>query len=377
MSRTGCIQLLFILTLTFFAGQVVLGCISGSLALVAESFHSLSVSICLYVTLYSSKLAEKNAHSSQFTYGWQRAEILGTLLNGILLIALSFAIVINAIQRCFHFKEMEFPQIVFATGGLSLLINIITVLLFRESTFLYLKNILRDKSHLSSSPTSSFTSHNEPRIHFSSPFDSIDRCHYDETAPLFLPQFNRQKLPNSLTTDSCVDRIHFGKRNLTWYSYHLASSTFGSVVLLISSGIAWGTASTWGFLADLIGGLIIASVLFTTSIPLVIKAASILMQGLPNAIPFDLIRDCINEIPGILSVHEFHLWQLRDATTAASIRVKVVNATSYSPIERKVQEILQSYGIHSFTVEPEFMNSYRDVLTRTTKEKGCVLIPAN
>ncbi|KAK9761937.1 Zinc resistance conferring protein, variant 2 [Basidiobolus ranarum] len=356
MSRTGCLQVLFIFTLIFFSGQVLLGCASGSLALVAESFHSLSVSICLYVTLYSSKLAEQNEHSSQYTYGWQRAEILGTLLNGIILTALSFAVVLNVIQRCFHSKEMEIPQLVFATGALSLLVNIVTMLLFRESTYLYLRRILRDKSHSSIAPTA-FSSPNQPS------------CQFDETAPLLLPQFDRSKQSTSFTTGNSMDQTSYGKRDLMWYSYHLLSSTFGSVVLLITSGITWSTLSQWRFLADLIGGLVIALVHLVASIPLVIKAARMLMQGLPNAIPFDLIRDSINEIPGILAVQEFHLWQPGDATTAASIRVKVVNATSYSPIERKIQEILQSYGIHSFTVEPEFMNSYRDVLARTTKEK--------
>jgi zinc transporter 1 len=40
--------------------------------------------------------------SSKYTYGLQRAEILGGLVNGVSLLALTFMIVVEALKRFFH-----------------------------------------------------------------------------------------------------------------------------------------------------------------------------------------------------------------------------------------------------------------------------------
>lgn len=45
------------------------------------------------------QLAAKETTSSKYSYGWQRAEILGALINGVFLLALCFSIFMEAIER--------------------------------------------------------------------------------------------------------------------------------------------------------------------------------------------------------------------------------------------------------------------------------------
>ncbi|KAH9444205.1 hypothetical protein Pst134EB_026584 [Puccinia striiformis f. sp. tritici] len=40
--------------------------------------------------------------SHEYSYGWQRAEVLGALINGVFLLALCFSIFLEAIQRVFE-----------------------------------------------------------------------------------------------------------------------------------------------------------------------------------------------------------------------------------------------------------------------------------
>lgn len=56
--------------------------------------------VSLIVALYAIKLAG-NASSAAYSYGWQRAEVLGALINGVFLIALCFSICLEAVQRLF------------------------------------------------------------------------------------------------------------------------------------------------------------------------------------------------------------------------------------------------------------------------------------
>ena len=80
-------------------------------------------------------------------YGWQRAEQLGALVNGVFLLALVFTIVIEAIQRfitpqgmgpiswaletsnCFA-TDIVNPKLVLIVGGIGLVFNISGMLIF-------------------------------------------------------------------------------------------------------------------------------------------------------------------------------------------------------------------------------------------------------
>jgi len=53
----------------------------------------------LIVALYAIKLAARQTTSPKYSYGWQRAEILGALINGVFLLALCLSIFLEAIQR--------------------------------------------------------------------------------------------------------------------------------------------------------------------------------------------------------------------------------------------------------------------------------------
>lgn len=57
--------------------------------------------ISLIVALYAIKLATSPSTSTN-SYGWQRAEILGALINGVFLVALCVSIMLEAIKRFFQ-----------------------------------------------------------------------------------------------------------------------------------------------------------------------------------------------------------------------------------------------------------------------------------
>src|SRR5208282_1762944 len=56
----------------------------------------------LIVALYAIKLAARQTTSPKYSYGWQRAEILGALINGVFLLALCLSIFLEAVQRFFE-----------------------------------------------------------------------------------------------------------------------------------------------------------------------------------------------------------------------------------------------------------------------------------
>jgi cobalt-zinc-cadmium efflux system protein len=86
------------LTMSFTAVEVVGGLLTGSLALLADAAHMLSDNVALAVALLAVWLAGRPS-TPERSFGWQRAEILAALVNGLILVALAIWIFIEAWGR--------------------------------------------------------------------------------------------------------------------------------------------------------------------------------------------------------------------------------------------------------------------------------------
>lgn len=86
------------------------------------------------------------------------------------------------------------------------------------------------------------------------------------------------------------------------------------------------------------------------------ESALILLQTVPTHIQIDsLQRKLLQEIDGVLAVHEFHVWQLAGDRIIASAHIRCRNLHDYMQIAEKVKEFFHNEGIHSTTIQPEFV----------------------
>jgi cobalt-zinc-cadmium efflux system protein len=74
------------------------GLLTGSLALLADAGHLLSDVGAIAIGLMAARLAAR-APTPARTFGLQRSEVLGALINGILLVVISVLIVVEALGR--------------------------------------------------------------------------------------------------------------------------------------------------------------------------------------------------------------------------------------------------------------------------------------
>lgn len=78
--------------------EVVGAGLSGSLALLADAGHMTSDAIGLVVALVASAIAARPA-TDRHTFGFRRVEVLGALVNGVLLTVVAVLVAIEAIAR--------------------------------------------------------------------------------------------------------------------------------------------------------------------------------------------------------------------------------------------------------------------------------------
>src|SRR5688572_24799339 len=93
--------------------QIVGAMLSGSLALLADAAHMFTDAAALVIALIASAVAARPANDRR-TFGFQRAEVFGALVNGVILIVLSVWISVEGIRRLMDPGDVE------VAGGLML-----------------------------------------------------------------------------------------------------------------------------------------------------------------------------------------------------------------------------------------------------------------
>jgi cobalt-zinc-cadmium efflux system protein len=86
------------LIVLFMAGEVVVGIVGNSLALLSDAAHMLTDAGALVVSLVVLRLAAQPAGGNR-TFGLRRSEILSAQANGAALLVLAFLIVYGAVRR--------------------------------------------------------------------------------------------------------------------------------------------------------------------------------------------------------------------------------------------------------------------------------------
>lgn len=128
--------LLFALCLTLgFAGvEAVGGWLSGSLALMSDAGHMVSDAFSLAIGAVAAWLAKRPA-SARHSFGLQRAEVIGALVNGLLMAGVVVAVVIAAIQRLAEPAPVSGGTVMLiALGGLLVNILVAWILMRGEQT---------------------------------------------------------------------------------------------------------------------------------------------------------------------------------------------------------------------------------------------------
>ncbi|WP_396655066.1 cation diffusion facilitator family transporter [Microbacterium sp.] len=78
--------------------QIVGAVLSGSLALLADAVHMFTDGAALVIALVASIVAARPANDRR-TFGYQRAEVFGALVNGVILLVLAVGIAVEGVRR--------------------------------------------------------------------------------------------------------------------------------------------------------------------------------------------------------------------------------------------------------------------------------------
>jgi cobalt-zinc-cadmium efflux system protein len=110
------------LIVVFMAGEVVVGVIAQSLALLSDAAHMLTDAASIVLALVAMRLAARPARGS-YTYGLKRTEILSAQANGLTLLLLSVWLTYEAIRRMIDPPEVA-GGLVVVTAVVGIAVNL-------------------------------------------------------------------------------------------------------------------------------------------------------------------------------------------------------------------------------------------------------------
>ncbi|XP_015792640.1 zinc transporter 1 isoform X2 [Tetranychus urticae] len=323
-------RLLFmlILTITFFFVELIVGYITNSMALIADSFHMLSDVIALIIAYVSVLMSPKEWVKN--TFGWARAEVLGALVNAVFLIALCFSIFVESIKRFYNPEELHAPSLLLGVGVAGLIVNIIGLILFHGAG-----------------------GHSHGKNHKD----------YDESEG---GENGQEKNEPTKKAPQSSDQM-----NIRGVFLHILADALGSVIVCISALIIMFTDWSIVDYVDPTLSILMVTLIMYSTWPLLSESAMILLQTVPTHIEVEDLRETLTkEIKGVLAVHEFHVWQLTGDRIIASAHIQVQNLQDYMRIAEKVKEFFHNKGIHSTTIQPEFVDLK---LENFNFKDGCIL----
>ena len=138
--------------------------------------------------------------------------------------------------------------------------------------------------------------------------------------------------------------------NLRGAWLHLLTDALGSVQALVAGGLVW--AFGW-HRADPVASALIALLVVWSSWHLLRETVGVLMESAPGHIDVEEVRGSLLDLPGVVAVHDLHVWTI--ASGRESLSAHVVAAEGHGrDLLTVVRACLHDrFGLHHVTIQVE------------------------
>jgi cobalt-zinc-cadmium efflux system protein len=145
------------------------------------------------------------------------------------------------------------------------------------------------------------------------------------------------------------DKAHNLNIKSAWL--HVLSDTLGSVGVICSGILMYFFG--WHF-ADPLASLLIAGLVFYSSLHLVFDTVRVLMEHAPSHIDPHEVMEEILSLPDAIRVHDLHIWSITAGQEALSVHVVAKDETNHDEFLETVQTLLhEKFAIEHATIQLE------------------------
>ena len=129
---------------------------------------------------------------------------------------------------------------------------------------------------------------------------------------------------------------------------HVLSDALGSIGAIIAGVVLW-TTHWWPI--DPIMTIVISLLMLYNSWGLVRESVSILMESTPTGVDSDQVRETLRGVPGVVEVHDLHIWTVSSGRLALSVHLI---SDDYEKVLTLAHEVLKlKHSIVHTTIQVE------------------------
>lgn len=277
-----------VVTAAYALVEMAGGLWTGSLALLGDAGHMATDAFALGVAAVAAKLSRRPA-GHRHSYGWARAEVLGALLNGVLMLAIILMLVVEAMGRLQAPRPVAaLPMMAIALVGIAVNAGVIRIVSRGERTL-----------------------------------------------------------------------------NARAALLHVLGDLVSSFAALVAGAVIFAT----GWLPiDPILSMVIAGLILISALRLLRDTMHVLMEGVPTAIDLPAVGRALAELPGVVSVHDLHVWSITPERIALSAHVELEDLRHWPAVLASATALLRTrYGIGHVTLQPETPRGPNEVETSVVR----------
>lgn len=131
---------------------------------------------------------------------------------------------------------------------------------------------------------------------------------------------------------------------------HVLGDLLGSVGTVAAAlVIRW----TGWFPADPLASVIVTLLIVRSAWRLVRESVDVLLESTPSHISLGAVRSRLEDLPGVSSVHDLHVWTVTSGMIAMSAHAIVPESAHHQTILEKAQAAMKEFGIGHVTVQIE------------------------
>ncbi|HET6574277.1 MAG TPA: cation diffusion facilitator family transporter [Fimbriiglobus sp.] len=148
--------------------------------------------------------------------------------------------------------------------------------------------------------------------------------------------------------------LHDGRRgslNVRGAWLHVLTDALGSVGAITAAGLIWAFGWAW---ADPVASVLIGLLVIYSSWRLLAESVSVLMESAPRGIDVGEVHRAMAAVPGVLAVHDLHVWSITTGLDCLSAHVVAADGQPHAALLKAIRDALhEQFGLDHLTIQIE------------------------
>ena len=141
-----------------------------------------------------------------------------------------------------------------------------------------------------------------------------------------------------------------GSLNTRGALLHVLGDLLGSLAAVVAGGVILATGWTP---IDPILSLAVVLLILRSTWQLLKQSTGVLMEGVPTHLDYDAIGRSLAALPGVIDVHDLHIWNMTSEGVALSAHLSLARGDEWlATLAQAKRMLITQYGIRHATLQP-------------------------